>query len=576
MSILKKLPNFTKFPNKLSGNGRNMVKSNILLPKVVIDDINCPEKMMKINLKDDLSSMPEFLPENNKMISKDKFNFFEKDIQTTKLSQILEVESTTKGKVLKPFWNCYSQEISKKLWLPLMTDLVDLDPNYSNGCSIISDPNLSLSKTNHIEQIQKNSQTTLWKLSQCSVLDTMEPEIKNSRKIRIYPNKPQRKLFEQMFGATRYFHNKTIDFMEYYNMDNDYIKVPKLPTARSYVLNNDKDLNDDHHEIWTKQIPYDTRQLAIDNCLTMHKSAEANKRNKNIKHYDMHYLVKKNKGAFAFVNKNALTKNLEIFKKRLKKHSKLKFTNRMERWVKRNMNKFQSNFPICRDISGRYYIHMIYEEKPKKIKGREEIVALDPGVRTFQTFYSENSIGECGKNIMKKIYPLQKKIDHLQSIKKEQKSKTRHNMERRCNLLRTKIKNIISDLHWQTASFLTRNYNTILLPHLKTRQIVQNGGKKLHRDMYCLSHYKFIERIKHKANMNNCEVIICNEHHTSKTCTNCGKLNYNLGSSKTFDCDACKIKIDRDVNGARNVLIRSLTKYFDNYRVGLDPSGCNQ
>ena len=45
---------------------------------------------------------------------------------------------------------------------------------------------------------------------------------------------------------------------------------------------------------------------------------------------------------------------------------------------------------------------------------------------------------------------------------------------------------------------------------------------------------------------------------TSKTCSCCGKLNYNLGSSEVFVCKECEMRIDRDVNGARNILIKNI------------------
>ena len=53
-------------------------------------------------------------------------------------------------------------------------------------------------------------------------------------------------------------------------------------------------------------------------------------------------------------------------------------------------------------------------------------------------------------------------------------------------------------------------------------------------------------------------------HHcviASKTCTNCGELHRNLGGSKTFCCPKCKVVLDRDANGARNILLKFLTEH---------------
>ena len=48
-----------------------------------------------------------------------------------------------------------------------------------------------------------------------------------------------------------------------------------------------------------------------------------------------------------------------------------------------------------------------------------------------------------------------------------------------------------------------------------------------------------------------------NEAYTSKTMSWCGKIKKNLGGSKTISDGF--IKVDRDVNGARNIMLRALT-----------------
>ena len=56
----------------------------------------------------------------------------------------------------------------------------------------------------------------------------------------------------------------------------------------------------------------------------------------------------------------------------------------------------------------------------------------------------------------------------------------------------------------------------------------------------------------------NVKVIICNEAYTSKTCSNCGFINPELKGDKVYNCKICKLSIDRDINGARNILLRAL------------------
>src|SRR3989344_3316032 len=104
-----------------SENGQIKEKLNMLQHKVVIDD----SKLKKSTEMPKKLPTLEFHQKNKKMICRSKLNILKKDIQITKLSQILEAELITKEKDLNGFWNNYSSEISKKLWLPQQTDLAD-------------------------------------------------------------------------------------------------------------------------------------------------------------------------------------------------------------------------------------------------------------------------------------------------------------------------------------------------------------------------------------------------------------------------------------------------------------------
>jgi len=78
------------------------------------------------------------------------------------------------------------------------------------------------------------------------------------------------------------------------------------------------------------------------------------------------------------------------------------------------------------------------------------------------------------------------------------------------------------------------------------------------RDMQAWSHGRFRERMLHKARETRTRVVVCGEAYTSKTCGHCGWQHDRLGSSKTFVCGQCGNVFDRDVNAARNVLLRNL------------------
>ena len=56
-------------------------------------------------------------------------------------------------------------------------------------------------------------------------------------------------------------------------------------------------------------------------------------------------------------------------------------------------------------------------------------------------------------------------------------------------------------------------------------------------------------------------VIPTGEAFTTQTCGLCGTRNHNVGAAKVFVCadPACGVRIDRDVNGARNIALRVMS-----------------
>lgn len=134
-----------------------------------------------------------------------------------------------------------------------------------------------------------------------------------------------------------------------------------------------------------------------------------------------------------------------------------------------------------------------------------------------------------------------------------------------------KVKNMVTEVHRKAAKWLLETFDCILLPAFQSKKMSQKKqehgnkkrklGRKTVRQMLNWCHYSFREYLLHKVKeYPGKRVIVCDEAYTSKCCGNCGTLNQKLGSSKSFSCSNCNYKADRDDNGARNVLLRHLTK----------------
>ena len=101
---------------------------------------------------------------------------------------------------------------------------------------------------------------------------------------------------------------------------------------------------------------------------------------------------------------------------------------------------------------------------------------------------------------------------------------------------------------------LTKSYSQILLPHFESQKMM-GKNKRVNRWMNNLKHYLFKTRLIDKCNLEkDSSVMLVDEAYTSKTCGNCGKINSVEG--RILKCTGCGIKIDRDINGARNIYLK--------------------
>jgi putative transposase len=199
---------------------------------------------------------------------------------------------------------------------------------------------------------------------------------------------------------------------------------------------------------------------------------------------------------------------------------------------------------IIRD-ENKYYLSLLSEIEPINPTIKKDVIALDPGIRSFLTGY--NPEGEildiCQSSELDKIM---RRIRYLKKLRKS----TKH--------IYAKLKNKIKDMHCKIAKYLTAEYKRILLPIFETRNIQQSNLNRVSKDnLSCLSHYKFKCRLRNKAELNNSEVFICGERLTTKTCSRCFRIT-DVGSSKTFKCSQCDNLMDRDINAAKNILIHQI------------------
>lgn len=522
---------------------------------------------------------PSFTPEspvkNKKKISNDKSKISEKSTLNINSSKTSVAASTFTEKDLLPYWNKYTKEMSKKLWLPTKTGSQELVSNSLNG----SFESLAQNSWFSTKRIEPRNMTTFKKTS-CQLLPTLWPkttendpqkieeedkpkeeetekkEIKNkiaskepagkSRHSKLYPNKEEKDILLQWFGGARWTYNQC-------NYESKERKVKRnKKDLRAVALNSDAP----NLPSWLKEIPYDIRDEGMNDLLKAYKSNFAKGSNHR---FDIKYRSKKapqesivihakhwkrEKGKYAFLKK---IKSSELLPDDIVYDTRLVL-------VRKTME-----FYLCL-LSP---LEVRSESQAPEIK---RVIALDPGVRTFQTGYDPSGLCvEWGKQDISKIYRLCHSLDRLQSKINKGGHKRRWSRKRAAVRIRKKIKNLVKDLHHKLAKWLCKEYSLVLLPEFETQNMIQKGKRRLNsktaRAMVTWSHYRFKQRLIEKSREHPwCKVVIVNEAYTSKTCGSCGRLNDKLGSSKEFKCSSCGLECDRDMHASRNILLRYVTE----------------
>ena len=190
------------------------------------------------------------------------------------------------------------------------------------------------------------------------------------------------------------------------------------------------------------------------------------------------------------------------------------------------------------------------------------VVALDPGVRTFITYFSETDCGKVGHQAFGCVQRLCHWLDDLISrTDTEPNAQCRRRMRKAQARLRQRIINLVDELHWQTARWLTGHYQVILLPTFETQDMTRRAGRRIRsktaRMMLSFRHYGFKRRLRWKAWQRGAIVVDVNEAYTSRTRSWDGVVNSNLGEARAIR-DESGFGMDRDVNGARGIFLRAL------------------
>ena len=211
--------------------------------------------------------------------------------------------------------------------------------------------------------------------------------------------------------------------------------------------------------------------------------------------------------------------------------------------------------------AGRLYLKIPFSSPPVPYgENQARVVSIDPGIRNFVTFFSDSICGHIGQNDFGRIQRLATHADKLISRMSKAGKQKKGKMSIALHRAGDKIRNLVEELHHKAALFLVRNFDVILLPTFGTSDMALKCKRKIRsktvRNMMTFSHFKFKRFLQHKALEYGKKVVDVCEAYTSKTHPETGRL-LSIGGAKSIKL-LNGDRIDRDVNGARNILLRAL------------------
>ena len=549
--LLKKQKKYHRLPLKLFVSGIKKVKSVLSVLNPTYEDtilrIYRTLLVAVLILKRKKKSVTVvFLPENKWMTLNDKRIFLGIDSLITSWLQMSVRGLIGKEKVLEPFWTKQCTGISQRLWLPTETASAGSLSNFWNGSSNAMESNSWFSMKKKTIPPTKNSQM----ISSPSYMfipvekwendDTKTKELR-IRKVRLYPTQKQQKLLRQWIGNRRFVYNRVLDEVKkgkekvnFFSLRNKFVTSKNIPSE----------------EEWQLKTPKDIRAGAIRDMVKNYKTVFSQLKSRQINHFNMRFASKRDSPSIE-IPKSALKMDKGIFMYKRYIPDRIKIGKRQSK-IKLNIDydcrlQFKNN---------KWFLLVPIKTKIEVLKNRKEYCSLDPGIRSFQTVYSEDMVLQIKvkKEMIKK---LQNKIDTFRSLRAKKIIKKKR-LKRRERSIYWRMNNLIDDLHHKTSNFLTQTFNYIILPSFESQEMTKkNKIKCINRDLLQLKHYLFQQRLRAKCKLRQCTLDICTEEYTSKTCGRCGCLN-NVGSKDVFSCGKCGLIIDRDVNGARNIAVKRL------------------
>ena len=371
-------------------------------------------------------------------------------------------------------------------------------------------------------------------------------------KVRIYPNKAQRKLLDKHFGCCRFAYNYALERrIKAYTETKKSISIYDIQKEITKLK---------QEKPWLKEV----HSQAIQQATVDLESAFSHFFKKNNK-FPRFKSRRNPKQSFRIPQGFKVVSGRKSIKlpklKWIKFRDKFDFSDEIE----------VRNITISRD-GNEYYASVCYDDykeipEPKLIE-EDKTLGVDLGI-THLAILSDKTKIDNPRHFKKhedKLAEEQRKL----SKKENKESKSYQKQKEKVHKVHKKIRNSRKDfLHKLTTSMVeNQDYTSYAFEDLAVKEMEQDNSRSMSRAIGDVGWRMLRQIMEYKCKDRGKNFLVIGRFDpSSKTCSNCGYVYSELRrNQKEWICSQCGIKHDRDINAAKNIknfaLIKSLGKDF--------------
>lgn len=386
------------------------------------------------------------------------------------------------------------------------------------------------------------------------------------KKIRLLPTAEQEKLFWKSAGVARWSYNFFLSYnQEKYNEhleDNSKKRFVSECDVRKHINNVLKKTT----HTWLQEVGSNVMKQGVkDANIALQNFFKFNKG------YPKYKSRKKSKPSF-YVNYESLRRTPNGFQGErigvVKTRESLPKIPKGEKYVNPRIT-YNGKF---------WFLSVGYKVEPKQVKLTDEKIGIDLGLKDLAIVSNENnSYSKKYKNINKgyRVKLLEKRLKRAQRklskkilnniesydenrvptyIRPLEDCKNIQKQKHIVQNLYKKLTNIRNNyIHQVTTEIVKTKPSKIVLENLNVKGLMKN--KHNAKSIADSKWYEFRRQILYKSELYGIEVVLADRFYpSSKTCSCCGNYKKDLKlKDRTYICNKCGLKIDRDINAAINL-----------------------